>query len=268
MNFRLISAVPGSALRRRLLVFLACIPGLLAGAPVVAAEEAPAALKRYEVEVIVFRHTDQSRNTPEIPAASAIFRPSPLDLILAEPPLQAAEMPTTLDETPGLVASPGQRKPPIGFLIMELKPAYPDFVPLRTDVQTLNRVYQRLEQVDAYQPLLHTGWVQPAYGSNGAKPYRFEPAVIGEIGIAGTVTLYKERFLHLEIDLALETEESTTATRYLFSIDKNNTPDEYTLTESRRIRGTTTQYFDHPQFGVIARVQEVTAAAAVREETS
>jgi len=258
-----------------MLRILTCLPGLLLITAIATAADVFEVPKRYEVELIVFRHTDQTRNTPEIPAASALFNPSPLDLILAEPPVQApANEPV---QSPQMLAAPDElldsaailrnRQPPITFLIMDLNPTYPDFVPLRDDTQTLDRVYQRLERIDAYEPLLHIGWVQPARDSDGAKPYRFEPTTIGEIGIVGTVTLYKERFLHLEIDLALEADKPAIEARYLFPADAIDTPDEYTLMESRRIRGSATHYFDHPQFGIIARVQEVEAAAAEREGT-
>ena len=39
---------------------------------------------RYEVELIIFRHLDQSRNTPEIPAAVSMIQDSPFELQLAE----------------------------------------------------------------------------------------------------------------------------------------------------------------------------------------
>ena len=39
---------------------------------------------RYDVEIIVFRHVDQARNTPEQPAADSIIRTSPLDLFAGQ----------------------------------------------------------------------------------------------------------------------------------------------------------------------------------------
>jgi hypothetical protein len=249
----------------RLPARIACLSGLLLIMGIANGTEQPEAPARYEVELIIFRHIDQSRNTPEIPAASSIFQPSPFDLTLAEIPLQP---PVGLpDSTPLLIgAAKLERLPPISFHILELDPSYPDFVPLRQDTHMLNQVYARLERIDAYEPLLHVGWIQPARNTDSTKPYHFEPATTDGTGIAGTVTLYKERFLHLEVDLVLETEKPPARTPFFFGAGVNDSPDLYKLTESRRIRGTATHYFDSPQFGVITRIREVHAAAAEREE--
>lgn len=246
-----------------LLTRVACLSGLLLTTGIAPAVELPAAPERYEVELIVFRHVDQSRNTPEIPAAASIFRASPLNLTLAEIPAQVPVAPFGL---PGSIPSTRVRRPPISFHIIELNPTYPDFVPLRDDSRTLNRVYERLERLDAYEPVVHIGWVQPARNTDGAKPYRFEPDTIGDVGIAGTVTLYMGRYLHIEVDLTLETANPQAAAQFVFSARANESPDMHKLTESRRIRGTATHYFDSPQFGVITRIQEVHAAATRREE--
>jgi len=253
----------------RLLIRTACLAGLLATAGIMTTgmatgAELTTAPPRYEVELILFRHIDQSRNTPEIPAASSIFNPSPLDLTLAEIPL-----PPPVESTGGnpliIVTGTPVRRAPIEFHLIELDPAYPDFVPLREDTRTLNRTYERLEQIDAYEPLLHIGWIQPARNTGDSRPYRFEPPTTEGTGISGTVTLYKERYLHLEIDLALETEHQPVSTPFFFRAGGDDAPDVFKLTESRRIRGTVTHYFDSPQFGLITRVQEVRAAAAERE---
>jgi len=168
---------------------------------------------------------------------------------------------------PGSVPSEqAQDRPPINFHLLALDPTYPEFVPLRADRQSLSQVYERLERIDAYEPILHIGWVQAAHASNNSKPYRFEPTAIDTTAIVGTVTLYKERFLHLEIDLSLESEQPVVETGFFLSLGAKDAPEVYTLTESRRIRGLTEHYFDHPQFGIIARIQDVKSAASGREE--
>ncbi len=149
---------------------------------------------------------------------------------------------------------------------MALDPTYPDFVPLREDRRSLARVYERLEQIDAYEPILHVGWVQPARESDNSNPYRFEPSAIDATGLAGTITLYKERYLHLEIDLSLESQQAAVETDFLLGPGAADAPEAYTLTESRRIRGLTEHYFDHPRFGIIARIRDVKSAATAREE--
>jgi len=255
----------------RVLIRMTCRFGLLLIAGIATAAELAEAPERYEVELIVFRHADQSRNTPEVPAATSIFRPSPLDLTISELPIQppetlSAPLAPASSALPGDAPSKHTQRPPIDFYLMALKPTYPDFVPLREDKRSLNRVYARLEKIDAYEPILHVGWVQPARKSDNSRPYRFETAEIDTTGIAGTVTLYKERFLHIEIDLTLDTKQPAVEKSSFLTPGAKDTPEVFKLTESRRIRGTTEHYFDHPKFGVIARIQHVKAAATARKE--
>ena len=53
----------------------------------------------------------------------------------------------------------------------------------------------------------------------------------------GSITLLRERYLHLAVDLTLRSSGSL-----------------YRLDEARRIRSGELHYFDNPRFGVIARV--------------
>jgi len=244
---------------------------LLAGAGcAVAATDAPAPVNRYAVELIVFRHLDQDRNTAEIPAASSLFRASPLNLTLEDLPLAPPTAPVPIEPA---VPTPPARRAPLGFHLLSLDPVYPDFVPLRADALNLTPVYARLQRIDAYEPLAHIGWVQPARTTGEARPYRFDAGAGAHPGLGGSVTLYKERFVHLEVDLTLAVAAP------LFDVAQPSPGQPFTerrfpgptvadapgackLTESRRIRGATAHYFDHPRFGVIALVTEIVRPAA------
>lgn len=229
---------------------------LLAGAGcAVAATDIPAPIERYTVELIVFRHVDQSRNTAEIPAASSLFRASPLDLTLEDLPLAPPTAPIPIEPA---VPAPLPRRAPLGFYLLSLDPVYPDFVPLRADARALGPIYARLQRVDAYEPLAHVGWVQPARGTSDAKPYRFDSDSGPHREVGGSVTLYKERFVHLQIDLTLtDPAPLPDSTKIFPGPTATVTHDDFKLTESRRIRGPGVHYFDHPRFGVIAIVREV-----------
>jgi hypothetical protein len=259
----------------RLLPRIACLAVLLLTTTAVfTTANSTEAAERYEVELIVFRHVDQSRNTPEIPAASSIFRPSPLDLTIVEMPTPFPEPPAESSGMPDKAASEQPHQPPISFYILELDPTYPDFVPMRDEMRTLSRIYKRLDTIDAYEPISHTGWIQPARDADNAKPYRFKLPVEGQLtgatmshsGVTGTITLYKGRFLHLEVDLTIAAEKPAEESWSFIGAGTKDSPDMYKLTESRRIQGTATQYFDHPQFGVIARIQQVKTTVAAGEE--
>ena len=80
--------------------------------------------------------------------------------------------------------------------------------------------------------------------------------------LTGTVTLYKQRFLHLEVDVALSSDPNagTNSPRGFWSkimplIGGRKTMHE--IDQSRRVREGRLQYFDHPNFGVIAAVTEI-----------
>ena len=109
----------------------------------------------------------------------------------------------------------------------------------------LKRIADALNRSGAYRVLDHRAWRQTAHDRS-----RAIPQVVNAAGgqLDGTVTLVRERFLHLDVDLVLQ------------SI--------YSLDETRRMRSGERHYFDHPMFGVIAEVTPYSAPApAVPEET-
>jgi hypothetical protein len=252
-------------------------------------EQAPVASPtRYEVELIIFRHLDQSRNTAEIPAAASMIQDSPFDLNLAEARVTGdtgAERQTgTTTSEDELANDVGSQPPPlrskqvVSFFLMSPRAEFPDFVPADEGSFTLNGAYKRIIRLDAYEPLMHLGWVQPARSTEAAKPYQITTQSGSPVELTGTVTLYKERYLHLALDLALESTSGDEVSEPAADIPAErvfglNTPvneDKPTehvsathkLQQSRRIRLSTTHYFDHPMFGVIATVNRIEPAAS------
>jgi hypothetical protein len=72
-----------------------------------------------------------------------------------------------------------------------------------------------------------------------------------EAGLQGTLTLFRERFLHVMVNLALAGPDAGGTV---------NPPAR--ISQARRIRNRTPHYFDHPQFGAIIGVRLVEPAAA------
>jgi hypothetical protein len=103
---------------------------------------------------------------------------------------------------------------------------------------TLNDVAGALLRSGAYQMLAHRLWRQDAYDQREAVPYLLHTdGAGGANALNGSITLIRERYLHLAVDLTLDTAGS-----------------HYRLDETRRIRSGELHYFDSPQLGVIARV--------------
>ena len=102
-----------------------------------------------------------------------------------------------------------------------------------------------------YHVLFHRAWRQPAYDRARAVGYPVHTPAAGRHGsVSGTVTLLKERYLHLDVDLRMTTGAAVTAP---YADGPGGAP-VYRLSERRRIRSGELHYFDHPRFGMIARV--------------
>ncbi len=237
------------------------------GAPATDAASDPWMTDRYEIEVVVFRHLDQSRNTPEQAAGQFVIRSSPLDLDLMARPAPAgpyADTPTQ-DEAP----APPRADPPVDFHLLDPDARFPDYVPM--DGHQLKSVYARLERLDAYEPILYRAWLQAARPAEQAVPFPLAADPFDDLSLRGTITFYKERYLHMEVDLDLSAAAPEAMPSEADSVPTYGdvfTPLEqaprvpasapaHHLQESRRIRGVNPQYFDHPQFGVIALVSRV-----------
>lgn len=162
---------------------------------------------RHRVEVIVFRHLDQRGTTAEEaqvvePAATLV------------PDDSALSPETTRD----------------AVAVQELSAAE----------LKLGAIAAKLRQSAAYRLLYHGGWLQSFDSRERATPTPL-PAAARAAGLDGTITLYRENYLHALLDIGLREP----------SANKPGAEVLYVLRQGRRLRGTTAQYFDHPQFGLI-----------------
>jgi len=259
-----------------------------AGAQGSVGNDASPRLPRYAVELIVFRQLDQRLNTEESwdPVVPAGADPLPDDFDNPFEPAEADSPPVEpgpvgepnpggtgddgLSTKPDSVPDDSAAEPPrprIGFFLLDLHPRPPEFVLLPPGRLQLGPEYDRLEQLEAYQPLLHIGWEQTAHARPEAVPFRIPPSVVASSGIDGAVTLYKERFVHFDLDLTMTERPEPPAYNpdAVFSfLDDLLMPEPvrpparvFRIEESRRIRGSQLQYFDHPRFGVIASIRPV-----------
>ena len=142
---------------------------------------------------------------------------------------------------------------------------------LDPEQHTMTGIYQRLNRLDAYRPILHSGWTQVANDEALTPPIRLR--TLGDVPLRfdGNLSLYLSRYLHLVVDLSLEEvrqrndrsgdnvstgrrDESWTGFGYDENFDKRYGPVIYRLQENRIVADGDLRYFDHPKFGVLARI--------------
>lgn len=132
---------------------------------------------------------------------------------------------------------------------MELRPADPGSSGSLQAYQMLGRgeleladVAARLSNSKQYRVLRHFGWQQPLQERERATAV-LVPDAGGRGRVLGTITPSLSRYLHLAADVILPGGPDGTGASQTRG---------FRLTESRRIRASELQYFDHPRFGVIA----------------
>jgi hypothetical protein len=179
----------------------------------------------YRVELLLFRHADQSRTTSEIPR---VPEPEIADILEQDLPRTALPDQYASFENQDEVA--------------------PSWELLNSDQLRLNDVRSRLESVGAYELLAHVGWLQTAPDAANAEDIALFDLGIGEEQAIGAIRLLQRRYLHLAVDVTL-----TDGNRDSFSMfsASSNAP---AINDSRRMRLGNLVYFDQPQFGIIAMV--------------
>jgi len=243
-------------------------------------------VRRYTVEIIVFRYVD------DVFSGSEVFPPDPApppaDDALPDDPNSAAAIATDITAlvAPGAVEDPEEADPEgvTDEALEERQPSAGAVMLLRDEYSMLDAA-RKLELLDVYEPMLHVGWTQPAPGETESVP--LEVAYFGPPppGLEGTFTLYLGRYLHLVVDLALEadpaseelseTAAAVAADEPLFVFGDGRPQYEgdgtgelqterihYRIHEDRIMKSGDVRYFDHPKFGVIAKVTRMETPTA------
>ena len=241
-------------------------------------------VRRYSVELIVFEYMDRSS------AGTEVFDPeqSPLppeeDLYFGDtPPDQAVEFASILSEADPEIPDEATGLFP-GDDTADLAPAFIDeplvLIPtheqaglklLGPEEYVLNDEYERLERLDAYRPLMRAAWVQPTLEKDLTTPIKLRRLGNPPLRLDGTVTLYLSRFLHLVVDLSLEEKSPLRGpaaderlrqfgdqrSRFGFDPDFVTPSTFYRIEEDRIVRNGELRYYDHPRFGVLAKISRV-----------
>lgn len=203
-------------------------------------DEGQVEIKHYSVELIVFTYEEN------VSVGSEVFPPEVIEL--------GPEELFFVEEIDVVV----------------LARRHPDFigldpVMLSDDELTLHEVFEHLERLDAYNPVLHVGWTQPGYPQNDTVKLPLAGFVAPPEGFDGSFALYLGRYLHLIVDLTLTPpvaaaeylDEDGAVQEYEYELAPLDGPIRYYLQEDRIVKNGEMRYFDHPKFGVIALVNRV-----------
>ena len=236
-------------------------------------------VRRYTVELVVFAYTeDISTGTELFIADEPVVEKDELlandiDDPAAEDSLTSGEDPLA-DDSVGSNDDDALTDPETEE---DLERELP-YILLLEEEHTLVDVIERFELLDAYETLFHVAWTQPTYPAEDALP--IELHALGEVpeGLNGSITLYLSRYLHLVIDLALDADEEPgyafeEAVEPAFSFGDPRPQDgiygydvngdasreivRYRLQENRILKNGEMRYFDHPKFGVLAKVTRI-----------
>jgi hypothetical protein len=126
------------------------------------------------------------------------------------------------------------------------------FTELAADFYTIGNISYALDRSGRYSVLFHRAWRQLAYDKAHAVAYPIHSlAENGRDSVEGIIKLVRERFLHLDVDVQLM---SAAQGREVLYSDSPDSQPVFELIETRRIKSNVLHYFDHPRFGMIAKV--------------
>ena len=245
---------------------ITAIAAMLAGSAVVAqtmAEPEVTEYPRYTVEVIIFEYAEEisvgtERFLPDEPPLPDLDEPDDTDLVFGD----AGTVPATEPEPyPG--SDPGVSE-------QQAESTESEIVLHVEDEFTLTDIAGMLERLDVYRPIMHFAWTQVTRPEEETQPIQLRELAPPPAGLDGRFTLYLSRYLHLVVDLSLEQQTDPAGpvaiddtvsvfqdSRGDVTYEKPQLPVRYRISEDRIFKSGDLRYFDHPRFGVLARITRV-----------
>ena len=234
---------------RVLLLLLAITPSSAFAQDALDVPEQPE-IRRYTVEMIIFSYAQN------VSAGTEIFVPD------EPPPVEVLDDVTLLESLPEFVAEPETEE--LAEELSETDDRAYELVMLAEEDFELGEIADRLQRLDAYEPLLHFGWTQPMYPDEETEPRPLSSFMTPPDGLQGELNLYLSRYLHLWVKLQLDAPVDATANEsgsqseingdYAYFEDSIDYPVRYRIDEDRIFRNGELRYFDHPKFGVLAKI--------------
>jgi len=243
------------------------------------ADEEP--LRRYTVEVIVFSYTENVSVGSEIflpdepPPGPDVLLDEDGNPIMPEDDMVPVFADDVIAEDDVVDDSEIEEEEPLTWIVdaadsEEETPNPFQLVLMTEDEFTLGDALGQFERLDAYETILHFGWTQPAFPEEETPAIELPLLAEPPEGLNGTLTLYLSRYLHLVVDLALdapsEFEEEVIEDDEFFSFgdarrqygdEPEAMPVRFRIQENRIFKNGDLRYFDHPRFGVLARIFRV-----------
>lgn len=133
-----------------------------------------------------------------------------------------------------------------------------EIVLLDEDEFSMMDIASRLRRLDAYEPVMHFGWTQVTRPEEETLPIALHVFGRPPTDLDGSLTLYLSRFLHLIVDLKMKQPGGVTDEPE-FGQDGFEAPVYYRISEDRIFKSGDIRYFDHPKFGVVAKITRVEA---------
>jgi hypothetical protein len=230
-------------MKKSLILLLLAVITLPAAAQDPGAAEQNSEPRRYAVEMIIFEYAE------DFAVGSEVFIPEIIE-----------------EEETGLVFEdvPAREEAPVE------PPA--EIRQLEEDELSMRETYNRLRRLEAYRPLMYFGWEQETLPDRESP--RLPLALFGAApdALDGSVSLELRRYLHLGVDLTLTSDEEyqppapgfleDSAPDDVVQFDDRRrevryAPVKYRLREDRIMKSGDVRYYDHPKFGVVAKVRRI-----------
>ncbi len=200
------------------------------------------------------------RYAEDVASGSEVFLPDE-----PEEPLEDELLEPLDEELPAVEAAPDEPEE-------EAEPL-PDseLVLLEEQDYQLTNAWEQLELLDAYEPLMHFGWTQATWPEEQTEAIPLALFALPPEDLDGTLLLYLSRYLHLVVDLELRAPDAEIdaeqeprrdyadigyGTDFGYEEEEQAPPQPvyYRIREDRILRNGELRYYDHPKFGVLARV--------------
>jgi hypothetical protein len=288
MVYSTIRALPGRSRRLgRAALLTIALPCLALGQLIddaEVAEEEVEEIRRYTVEMIIFEYTNSAGSGNEI------FLPEELpleeELMLLEPrsygdpgTIADSNVPVAIDDAEFDVEEELEFLIPDEPEVEQVLEEVPSHIlqtqleVLDPEVHAMTDIYEKLVELDAYRPIMRAAWTQATFEKDQTLPIRLRRIGNAPLRLDGNLMLYLSRYLHLVVDFTIESEQQRAAdqsddgaryygdrwstARSRYGRESETTKIKYKISEDRIFRNGELRYYDHPKFGVLARITRV-----------